>query len=309
MESIEIILEEDHEGNEIELGSMSLAASKSLNEILSALINIVEFEKDLDLKIGLEKGSAAQKIMSEDASNLKVVYNKIVDASEGKSNRENHYVNQLNVIHKNLKHFNEFKIYHNHNSRRDDIKPLFNKKFRKTRSKANLDTNFNIQFLKGTLDLNGGKNPNFHISTNDESYTIQCSKAEAIKVNPFLYKEINISAWEKEKKNGVEYNFCDIYAGEAGKYFDDFKLFFEELKNKNGTEPFHLISEKLESYYNIKDYAGAKKFIRLFINSFSLPTYLRTILVVSKAFKEDEILKESLLEVEKLLSSKIGKVY
>ena len=90
---------------------------------------------------------------------------------------------------------------------------------------------------------------------------------------------------------------------------EDFKSFFEDLKNKKGTEPFHFISEKLESFYDKKDYAGAKKLIRIFINTYSLPTYLRTILVVSKAFKEDVNLKGLLLEVEHLLSTKIEKVY
>lgn len=309
MESIEIILKKDSEGNDIQLNKMSLSASKSLREILDALINIVEFEKDLSLKIGLEKGSAAQKLISEEDGHLDIVYNKILDASNAESTRENLYVNQLNVIYRNFKKFNDYGIYYNHDSKKDDLKPLFKRKFKNVRSRANIDNNFSIKFFKGILELNGGKKPNFHISANGLPYTIQCSKSEARKVNPFLYQEINISAWVKEKKNNIEYNFCDIYAGDSLEYFEDLKLFFKELKKKKGTEPFHFISEKLESYYNKKDYTGAKKFIRIFINSFSLPTYLRTILVVSKAFKEEENLKESLLEVEKLLSTKIGKVY
>ncbi len=309
MESIEIILKKDSEGNDIQLNMMSLSASKSLREILDALIKIVEFEKDLNLKIGLEKGSAVQKLISDEAGHLGIVYNKILDASKGEATRENLYVNQLNVIYRNFKKFTDYGIYYNHDSKKEDIKPLFQRKFKNTRSRANIDNNFNVKFFKGILDLNGGKKPNFHITVNDLSYTIQCSKLEAKKVNSFLYQEINISAWIKEKKHNIEYNFCDIYAGDSEQYFDELKPFFKDLKNKKGTEPFHFISQKLESYYKQKNYAGAKKFIRIFINSFSLPTYLRTILVVSKAFKEDEYLKESLLEVEKLLSTKIGKVY
>ena len=311
MESIEIILKKDSAGNDIHLNKMSLSASKSLREILDALITIVEFEKDLDLKIGLEKGSAAQKLISDEVGHLDVVFNKILEASEGKPTRENLYVNQLNVIHRNFKKFNDYGIFYNHNSQKEDIKPLFQRKFRNVRSRANLDNNFDIKFFKGTLELNGGKKPNFHItaSANGIPYTIQCEKSEAQKVNKFLYQEINISAWGKVKKNNIEYKFCDIYAGDSEQYFDEFKSFFKDLKNKKGTAPFHFISEKLESFYNNKDYAGAKKFIRIFINPYSLPTYLRTILVVSKAFKEDENLKGLLLEVEKLLSTKIGKVY
>jgi len=309
MESIEIILKKDSEGNDIELNNMSLSATKSLREILDALINIVEFEIDLDLKIGLEKGSVAQKLISDKDGHLEVVYNKILEASEGKPTRENIYVNQLNVIYRNFKKFKDYGIYYNHDSKKEDIKLLFQRKFKNVRSRANLDNNFNIKFFKGILELNGGKKPNFHITANGLPYTVQCSKSEAQKVNSFLYQEIKISAWVKVKKDKIEYNFCDIYAGNSERYFDDLKSFFKDLKNKKGTEPFHFISEKLESYYNNKDYAGAKKLIRIFLNSYSLPTYLRTILVISKSFKEDENLKELLSEVEELLSTKIGKVY
>jgi len=310
MASIEIILEKDSKGNDIQLNNMSLDASKSLREILDALIQIVEYEKDLNLKIGLEKGSAAHKLISEDENNdLEVVYKKIKDAAEQQPERENLYVNQLNVIYRNIQKFDDYKIVYKHDSTKIDIKPLFKRKFKNTRSRANIDNNFKVKFFNGTLDLIGGKNPNFHITSNSLPYTIQCTKEEARKVNPFLYQDIFISAWVKEKKNGWEYNFCDIYAGQSEDYFEIFKTFFKDLKNAKGTEPFHLISNQLEVFYDKRDYAGAKKFIRLFINSLSLPTYLRSILIISKAFKNDEDMKKILVEVERLLSTKIGKVY
>lgn len=308
MEKIEIVLKKDSSGNDIELNKMSLEESKAIREILDALISIVEFEKDLDLEIGLKSGSAVQQIVGS-SQNLKVVYNKIEEAANADPNRLNEYVNPLNIIHNNLKHFSDYKIRYKHNNSSDNIKPLFQKKFKTTRKRAVIENNFNIVFFQGTLELNGGKKPNFHISSVGEPYTIQCSKDEARKVNPFLYKEIKISAWAEQKTRGLQYTFCDIYAGESENYFAEFKTFFSDLKKKEGTEPFHFISEKLEDYYNDKNYAGAKKFIRIFLNQYSLPTYLRTILIMSKAFKNDEILGKTLENVEKLLESKIGKVY
>jgi len=85
--------------------------------------------------------------------------------------------------------------------------------------------------------------------------------------------------------------------------------FFKELSSKTGTAPFHFISDKLATYYDAQDYIAAKKLIRVFLTSSSLPIYLRTILVMSKAFKEEAYLKDVLIETESLLSTKIEKVY
>ena len=77
------------------------------------------------------------------------------------------------------------------------------------------------------------------------------------------------------------------------------------LKDKKGTEPFHFITEKLEGFYDNKDYLGAKKFIELFLTD----RYLRSILVISKAFKNDDYLGDTLKKVELLLSKKVGEIY
>ena len=308
MDSIEIKLKKDSTGRDISLGSMSLDASKSIREILNALIAIVEFEQDLNLKIGLEEGSAVQKIIGSD-SNLQVVYNKIKDAAHGSPQRINKYVNCLNIIHKNLESIEDYDISYKSSNGVESIKPLFTQKFKSKRNSDVTENNFNLEFFSGKLELNGGKKPNFHLFANNTTYTIQCSEKQAKDVGAFLYENIKISAHAKAKKDSMEYNFCDIYAGTSEDYFNEFKDFYTELKDKSGTQKFHFVSNKLEQFYNQKNYSGAKKFIRLFLNEFSHITYLRTILVISKAFKNDEYLGGILSDVEKLLSKKIGKAY
>ncbi|UPQ79848.1 hypothetical protein M0M57_03205 [Flavobacterium azooxidireducens] len=308
MDSIEIKLKKDSTGRDISLGSMSLDASKSIREILDALIAIVEFEQDLNLKIGLEEGSAVQKIIGSD-NNLQVVYNKIKDAADGSPQRLNKYVNSLNIIYKNLESIEDYDISYKSNRGVESIKPLFTQKFRSKRNSDVTENNFNLEFFSGKLELNGGKKPNFHLFTNNTTYTIQCSEKQAKDVGAFLYENIKISAHAKAKKDSMEYNFCDIYVGTSEGYFNEFKDFYTELKDKSGTQKFHFVSNKLEQFYNQKNYSGAKKFIRLFLNEFSHVTYLRTILVISKAFKNDEYLGDILSDVEKLLSKKIGKAY
>lgn len=229
MDSIEIKLKKDSTGRDISLGNMSLEASKSVREILDALIAIVEFEKDLNLKIGLEEGSAVQKISGSD-NNLNVVYNKIKDAAEGSPQRVNKYVSSLNIIYKKLEEIEDYDITYKSNRGIESIKPLFSQKFRSKRSSDVTENNFNLEFFSGKLELNGGKKPNFHLLANNTTYTIQCSEKQAKDVGAFLYENINISAHAKAKKDSMEYVFCDIYAGTSEQYFGDFKAFYAELK-------------------------------------------------------------------------------
>jgi hypothetical protein len=309
MESINFILKKDAEGRDIHLDNMSLEASKALREILDALIAIVEYEKDPNLHIGIKKGSAAQQLINENGT-LQVVYNKILNAANVRPDRDNFYVAQLNVIHKNIHKTKDFEISYKTPIDKQNLNSLFVKKFKEKRDRKKDENNFNVEFITGYLELNGGKKPNFHLIGKDDSkFTIDCSIVDAQKVNVCLYSTINISAWAKSKKNGMKYDFCDIYVGNSEKYFKDLKDVIKQLKKKQGTEPFHFISEKLESYFDSKDYAGALKFIRIFKNKYALPIYLRTILVICKGFKNDPFFEETLKEIEELLSNQIGKVY
>ena len=307
MDKIEFILSKDSQGNPISLNEMSLDSTKSLREILDALIKIVEYEENFDLKIGLRQSSAAESIIGTHAQ-MEIVYKKIKAASQGNPNRERVYVNNLNIIRNNLEN-NKFKIVYKSNNVENIITPLFDKKFKTLRSNSEIENNFNIEFFEADLQENGGKKPNFHIISGLENYTIQCSsKADARKVNPFLYQKIYISAWATSKKKGMEYTFCDIYAGDSQKYYQEFKTFFKDLKGKTGTEPFHLISNKLEYFFDNKNYSGARKFIRIFVNKFAIPSYLRTILLISRGFKDDPYFIDILAEVEKCLTQQIGNI-
>ncbi|TNJ47119.1 hypothetical protein KFZ70_05035 [Tamlana fucoidanivorans] len=309
MESIQIILSKDSDGKDINLLNMSLDETKSLRQILDAFIKIVEHEADLNLKIGVKQGSAVPLMLSPD-NQMEVVYNKIKDAHENSPERDNLYVNELNVIRDVIDDKFDFDIVYNRESSvKESLKPLFTKRFRNRRVRRVYRNDFSVKFIDGWLEQNGGVKPNFHLVVNDEKITIQCNHEEARKVNPFLYNEIKISAWTKDKNGRIQYSFCDIYAGKSEDYYYDFKKFFNELKDKKGTEPFHLISEKLEGFYDGQNYSGAKKFIRVFLSNYASPVYLRTILVISKGFKDHEDLSEILAEVENKLTLKIGKVY
>lgn len=312
MESFEIILFKDSEGKPIQLDNLSLDASKSVREILDALINIAEYEKhknNLNLKIGLENCCAAHKLYGDDNS-MEIVLDNIFNVINDNDKRDNEYVSQLNIIHKNISASQTSEIIINRKGNLINLKDDFIKPFRVKRTRNKIKNNFKIEFIKGKLQQNGGKKPNFHLEVNHgEELTISCDIPDAIKVNKFLYQDIYISAWSKFNGQKMLYDFSDLYLEKDIYYFRDFKDFFKKLENSKDTEQYHLISKKIKTYYDELDFVSARKFIRLFINENSLPVYLRTILLNSKSFKDEEELSEMLVEIEALLQSKIGKVY
>lgn len=313
MESFEIILFKDSDGNPIQLDNLSVEASKSVREILDALISIAEYERDknnLNLKIGLENCCAAHKLYSDDDNSMEIVLDNILNVINDSNERDNEYVAQLNIIHRNISINDDSEIKINRKGKLIDLRNDFDKPFRAKRTRNKVENNYKIEFIKGKLQQNGGKNPNFHLEINHgEELTISCDESEAIKVNKFLYKEIYISAWAKSNGHKMLYNFSDLYLEKDMNYFIDFKDFFKKLEKAKDTEQYHLISNKIKTYYDNLDFVSARKFIRLFINENSLPVYLRTILLNSKTFKDEEELAEMLNKIETLLKSKIGKVY
>lgn len=312
MDSIEIVLRKDNNNRDINLDSMSLGATQSLKEILESLIAIASYEKtisDIDLQIGVIKGSACPKLIGEH-DHLRVVHNKIRDVVENKSSRDNVYVQHLNKIRDSIHEKKDFNIFYRSNDSKNDITNYFDNSFKRKREKERTINYFEIEFIKGKLMQNGGANPNFHLQIPSGIITIACTEAEAMKVNRFLYTDIYISAWvDKKKKGKREHNFCDLYASDnAKKNYSDFELFFKEISSLKGTGPLHKISEKLEYFYNNKDFNNAAKFLRLFNNKEVDPNYLKTIMIISKNIKNHAVNNTSFVEsfsnLEELLNIK-----
>lgn len=80
-----------------------------------------------------------------------------------------------------------------------------------------------------------------------------------------------------------------------------------EFNSLEGTEPIKRIHYKLKEFYSSREFGEAKKFISLLLNDDIEVSYLMTILIISKKFKEHEDLKDLLLKVEELIISKTNK--
>lgn len=293
MNSIEIVLRRDSSGKDINLDNMSIEATESLQQILNSLVAIAKHEKEtnsLDLRIGVEKGSACQSLLDSNGTGLEVVYNKILEVAENKKTRDNFYVKHLNVIHKSIEGKEDYSInYKKSTGKVIELTEYFSTQFKEKRTTNKTKNYFEIEFFRGKLMQNGGTNPNFHLQIPSGLITIDCTEIEAQKVNRFLYKQIEVSAWvNKKKQNKRTYKFCDLYVtDDAIKQAKIFESFFKDIAPLKGTKPLHKISDFLQKFYNDKDYGNAIKFLRIFNNKEVNPNYLKTILVLSKGLKDN----------------------
>lgn len=300
MNKIEFRIVKDSNGNDVTLENLSVDATNSLIEILTALRNITIYENNPELTIGIKSGSACASI---NGPTLEIVRENFMKVVRNDSERENVYVNNMQVIQNQMKKPNlEIEVNYFENGIQTPVIELFAANFRLKRERKIVENNFNIEFFNAKLMINGGKKPNFHIEDKQIPYIISCTEEEAIKVNSFLYKDIKISAWGKMNSKGkMEYTFCDIYNVNERDFYNEFKTFFAEINISNGTEPMKKIHYKLKNYYSNQEFKESRKFIKLFCNEYADINQLMTILIISKAFKFREELNDLLTKIEKII--------
>lgn len=307
VEDIQFRITKDSSGEDISLDSLSIKATNSLIEILTALRNIAQYENRPDLTIGVKQGSACASINGYEG--LEVVRDGFWKVFNNASDRSNVYVHNMQIIKDQIKKSElDFEVSILEQGERIPVIDLFDRKFRKRRERTTIENNFKIEFFEAELMESGGNKPNFHVKSAGHPYKITCSKEEAIKVSPFLYKDIKFSAWAKMNSNNkMEYTLCDIYNANERDFYNEFKDFFREQNRLQGTEPIKKIHYKLKDFYSNKQFKESRKFLRLFCNDLVDINYLTTILIISKAFKEHDDLKQLLGKIEEIIVSKTKK--
>lgn len=305
---IEFKITTEANGKAVELDNLSVHAAKSLQIIIENLSKIAELENaqnNSDLRIKITKGSAAVAIEGP-VSKIEKIQTNFKLVGQNDRNRNNTYVETVNslaqlVLSNGLKYDAHSYISGSEISLID----FFGHKYKPKRTSTKSELYFNLEFFTGKLIENGGKTPNIHIEIAGNKHKISCTEDEAIKVNKFLYKEVKISAWGKlNSENKMTYKFCDLYNELSYDYYTEFKNFIGINKNLAGTAPLKEIHNKLKEYYSRKEFNQSRKFLRLFCNEVVDVNRLRTILLISKSFKDNDDLKDLLNRIEEIIEKK-----
>jgi len=305
---IEFRIVKDTSGKHIDLKSMSIGAARSMVVILQSLTNILnEVGDGRNVKIKISKGSAAIAALGPENVIKKVQtgFNEVAENRCTNKQLVEHWLSIQSLIKSNgLEYDANFYTKSGKTSLVDTIKN--SKKFRVKSKRRRVGKDTDLIFLSGKLIEIGGKNPNIHIiADNEEKYTIACNEDEAIKVNKFLYKQLDLSVWRTKKTNGIiTYLFCDFYINE--KTFDLLKVFLDQFNNEDDVKSLLVLHDQLRDFIKAGDLGNLRKFLRLFQHECLDASTLKTILIGTKAIKEKEEISELRSSIKEILEGKIG---
>lgn len=290
-------------GNSVSLEKLSGEALSSFLHAVGHLKNIIQTQSD-ESKIfyKIVEGSASIEAISPVGEIDRFYSNFNQTLEEGSPD------SQVIKEYKFLKEFftTESLHFHFHYSSNGHIKEDLKEKVISANFKSKRDRSpwrHELEVKSGLLYLIGGNSPNYHLNSGrDQKFTIQCSKDDAIDVNKDLYKNVKVLVESKIKKRKI----VDSYTHRVllkSEHVGILNTFFKKYNQQND------IIEKLDLVHDfVFEHSKSKEtliqLLRYLIIGFSSENFhqseLKTILVITKSFKDEEILsnhRAKLLEI------------
>lgn len=303
---LELKITTDSNGREIDLTNLSVIAAKSLNLMLDSLIKIIEATPHgNDLRIKVVKGSATLLAEGSETiiTRMENDFREVAEYTSVKNDIVSNWRNIQTLISRNGLNY-EVNFYNSSNVKQPFLDKLKNTKaFRVKVERKPKD--FELTFVHGKLIENGGVSPNLHLKENGQDKIIACSHEVAKKLNQHLYGDLYVSAWKKRNDSKAKLEYCDSYLS-ADDFFQ-YKNFIAANNDLQESDEYVAIHEKIKGYVAANDFGRLKKLLRLYNHKSSDFGSLKTILLVTKTFKEKEDIKDLRLSIKKILDSKLKK--
>ena len=291
--SFELKVVTDQDGKNVSLDDMPIGAAKAFLTFYEALVTLAELSGDENPRVGIKSGSAVAFATGNTAELIEeqydqVVAGKCVDPDIVKQWREvqsqvqaNGFGLEINAVSaKGVRHL------------KADIKQA--KKFVKKSVKSKFSNS--IKFISGTLEEVGA---NIHVLTDEgEKITIECQQSVALKAIKYIFKPIWVAVWAKEATTGARasYELCDVYNGEE--QYNGFKDFFEDLEKENKIGGLTAIHQTIKAELARENFGGLRKLLKLWNHPTTDIQTLKIILVITKAFKNDERLAGQIAQLQ-----------
>lgn len=307
--SFELKVVTDQDGKNVSLGDMPIGAAKAFLTFYQALVNLAELSGDENPHVGIKSGSVvatektAELIKSGSAVAIAtgktaelieenydlVVAGKCINPDIVKQWREvqaqvqaNGYGYEINAV--SAKGVRQLKA---------DIKQA--KTFVKKPVKSKFSNS--IKFISGKLTEVGA---NIHVLTDEgEKITIECEEAMARQAIPYIFKPVWVAVWAKKATNNTSasYELCDVYGDEQ--QYNGFKDFFEDLEKENKIAGLTAIHQTIKAELAKEDLRALQKLLKLWTHPTTDIQTLKIILVITKAFRNDERLAGQLAQLQK----------
>lgn len=302
-EKLEFKITKDGKGNDIHLTSLSVEATDSLIQLLQSMKEIVANTPGAEnLQIQVVKGSATvMTTPSPEIMNCFIAdFQNVLDKKESNASIVSPWRQLQRLMQSNNLEF-EANFYSG------AVKTSVEKKIRRaTEFRARpvkKVADYVIEFVKGKLIELGGKNPNIHVLRDGVKTAISCTESDAIKVNRFIYQDIEIAVRKKTVEGIHEYSFCDFYPNSL--YFEEFRSLVQCSIDKKIEDFLMDLHFKMKEFLDDKNFGAILKLFRLFNHTSTDVNILKTMLVITKSFSENEQLKEPRANLSLMLKAKL----
>lgn len=272
--------------SDVSLASMPIDVAISFTSLVEALTKIANLTLGNDnLKVQIREGSAVACIYGTSLENTVAEYKEVVENRSTNKDLVEEWRNIQEIFKANGL---AYEAYYNIGGVTTDIlQPLKAAKRLRVRASEPKKYHTTLQFFSGELIENGGKRPNIHVDIEGVGEkTIACTKLSAQKANVYLYSKIHFSAWVSESDDDVEYQLCDSYS--TPEAFENYRSFINDFYSMPLLDALKVLHYKCRDYLDAKEYKRLRRFLRLFDHQSVDVNFLKTILIITQGFKEQE---------------------
>ncbi len=300
-EKLEFKITKDANGKDIELTNLSVEATESLILLLQSMKDIIANTPGAEnVKIQVVKGSATVMTMaSSDVIQIfQEDFHNVLDKKETNPDKVAPW-RQLQSLFKANGLTYEANFYSK--SGKISVEKKIKKATEFRAKPIKKQSNYVIQFLKGKLMEVGGAKPNIHLQ---EHKPIRCSELQAISVNKFLYQDIELLVRKRTSSNEEEYTFCEFFISDEQKSY--FKNLLAILESKSLDDFLFELHFEIKKLLDTQQLGVVAKLIRLFDHVSTDVNIIKTILVITKSFAEEEQIKEVRAKLYHTLKSNLA---
>lgn len=303
MAKLEFKVVRDGNGNKVTLENMTLAATDAVIKLLKNITSIVTTRTAKDAIFKITEGSATVTAEAPDVVMEKIEkdFNDIIAGKATDKNLVDHWREIQTLFKANGLQY-EASFYRGSNRRDLATEIKSNKRFR-TKSERSMGT-FSLEFLSGKMMEVGGQKPNVHMQVDGKEVIISCDETEAKKVIIFLYQQLHLSAWCTSKGGVSTYELCDFYL--TSETFDYLRGIFTTYINSPSVDRLEFLHEVVYDLMQSQDFGNVAKLLRLFESPIHDVSTLRTLLVITKGFKDHDSIADVRANIKTILEGKIG---
>lgn len=291
------------------MDNMSIGVSNALLTILKATTRIVELTPDSkNIRICVKEGSAVVSIQGPAVEAVRKQFTQIVERRSFNKELVEEWRSIQTLFSSNgIQYEASFMIGNSSTSIVDSLK---SKKQFRTKRKIRPPVSLNIVFITGKLIAVGGKNPNIHIENEkNDRIVISCTELGANKAKAFLYKKIMVCSWCTKAPGHDKFELCDSYWENQVDLFNEFRDFVSRLsKAKDEIDSLKMLHYKCQEILKEQDYKKFRKFLRLFNTEKQDINILKTLLIVSRPFANQDNIKPIFQEIEQKFKKKFEKL-